>query len=209
MKEDLIEQLLNRLDQPLPGEEAQRLMTPEGLRDERFRNPSIHTAKLSGVLVLLYKKDSEWHIPLTLRNEYKGTHSGQVSFPGGKKEQGDPDLMATALREANEEVGIEPSEVQVMGQLTNLYIPPSNFKVVPTLAYLQERPIFKLDTFEVKELIEVPLSLLQDSATIKTKPMSFVNGYSVQMPYFDVYGHVVWGATAMILSELVTILDTN
>ncbi|MEM6525343.1 MAG: CoA pyrophosphatase [Bacteroidota bacterium] len=206
MTDLLIQKLENKLTRPLPGTKAQSRMTPSGFSDVRFNRELMDQARLSGVLILLYKKQNEWYFPLTLRHQYNGAHSGQVSLPGGKKEDTDENVVHTALREAREEVGITPGDLEVMGQLTDLYIPPSNFKVTPTLAYTHQPPRFEIDTFEVKELIETPLSMLADSGRIKTKPMEFGKGYSAEMPYFDVYGHVVWGATAMILSELAALV---
>ncbi|MEM7108655.1 MAG: CoA pyrophosphatase [Bacteroidota bacterium] len=207
MTDLLIQKLENKLAQPLPGISAQGIMTPSGIRDVRFNIEKMNAARVSGVLILLYRKDEEWHIPLTLRHEYNGAHSGQVSLPGGKKEDSDESVIYTAIREAQEEVGITPGDLEVIGQLTDLYIPPSNFKVTPTLAYVDQPLRFEIDTFEVKELIETPLSILTDTRKVKKKPMEFGNGNAVNMPYFDVKGHVVWGATAMILSELVALLS--
>lgn len=207
MEKDLISALEQKLLHPLPGVKAQGRMTPSGVKDARFNVEMMDSARLSGVLILLYQKSGHWHVPLTLRQEYEGIHSGQVSLPGGKKEESDSNVVDTALREAHEEVGIQSSRLEIIGQLTDLYIPPSNFKVTPTLAYAVESPNFIIDAFEVKKLIEAPISVLRDKNTIKTKHMEFGNGYSVEMPYFDIHGHVVWGATAMILSELVALLD--
>ncbi|MEM9391319.1 MAG: CoA pyrophosphatase [Bacteroidota bacterium] len=207
MTDLLIQKLEKKLTEPLPGIKAQGLMTPAGITDLRFNIEMMNAARLSGVLILLYWKNGEWQIPLTLRHDYDGVHSGQVSLPGGKKDDSDVDVIETALRETQEEVGIESDGIEVIGQLTDLYIPPSNFKVTPTLAYATGSPIFQVDAFEVKELIEVPISLLKDENSIKTKRMEFGNGYASDMPYFDVKGHVVWGATAMILSELVALLN--
>ena len=132
---------------------------------------------------------------------------GQPRPECGKREERDANVIETALREAREEVGINAEQIEIIGQLTDLYIPPSNFRVTPTLAYAIEAPTFMLDDFEVKELIEAPISVLRDKKNIKTQRMEFGNGYAADMPYFDVHGHIVWGATAMILSELVVLLD--
>ena len=202
-----IQKLKKKLTEPLPGIKAQGLMTLAGIADVRFNIEMMDAARLSGVLILLYWKNGGWHIPLTLRHDYDGVHSGQVSLPGGKKDDSDANVIETALRETQEEVGIQSDGIEVIGRLTDLYIPPSNFKVTPTLAYATEPPIFQVDAFEVKELIEAPLSVLKDENSIKSKRMEFGNGYASEMPYFDVKGHVVWGATAMILSELVALLN--
>ncbi len=167
----------------------------------------MQNARPSGVLVAFYQKDGEWHIPLTLRHDYGGPHSGQVSFPGGKMEEGDGSIEYTALREAQEEIGITPQDVRVLGHLSDLYIPPSNFRVTPVVGFLPSAPEFAPDSFEVKELIETPLSLLRASATVKRKDIQISERFRLNAPYFDVYGNVVWGATAMMLSELLVIIN--
>lgn len=208
MMDQLISALKVRLSKPLPGRSAQRLMSPEEITDERFDEEKLKTARLSGVLVLFYQKEGEWYLPLTQRHDYNGTHSGQVSFPGGKWEETDPDLIYTAKREAFEEIGVKPDEVEVIGQLTHLYIPPSNFKVLPVVAYSKVTPTFVRQEREVKEVLEVPLSHFMNPDTKKKTNITVRGGFRLNAPYFDVGGRVVWGATAMMLSELVAILES-
>jgi hypothetical protein len=131
-----------------------------------------------------------------------------VSFPGGRHEVGDADFGATALREAREEIGIEPSAVHALRPLTQLYIPPSRFLVYPFLATADERPDFEPDPKEVQFIIEVDLVLLLDDLISKTKQMTISSGLVTEVPYFDIAGHEVWGATAMILSELKELIRT-
>lgn len=202
----LIEDLRHKLAQPLPGRSAQEQMTPSDIAKERFDEERMKNARLSGVLVLLYQKDGQWHLPLTQRHDYNGTHSGQVSFPGGKWEESDPDLTYTATREAQEEVGVDPSSIQIIGELTHLYIPPSNFKVLPIVAYSPQPPNFVIDPYEVKELMEVPVEHFMKSTTRKEKKITVNGGFKLNTPYFDVDGKVVWGATAMMLNELVSVI---
>lgn len=206
---DLIEDLRYRLTQPLPGRQAQQQMTPAEISKDRFDESKLVNARLSSVLVLFYQKDNQWYLPLTQRHEYPGTHSGQVSFPGGKWEESDPDLIFTAKREAHEEIGVKPDEVEVIGQLTHLYIPPSNFKVLPIVAYSTVTPKFVIEEREVKELLEVPLSHFMNPDTKKQKNINVSGGFRLNTPYFDVEGKVVWGATAMMLNELVSILESR
>ncbi|MEL7006145.1 MAG: CoA pyrophosphatase [Bacteroidota bacterium] len=206
--DNLIQDLQLKLSQPLPGRSAQEQMTPEEISDERFDESRLINAKLSSVLVLFYKKNSEWHLPLTQRHEYPGAHSGQVSFPGGKWEETDPDLVFTAKREAHEEIGVRPDKVDVIGQLTHLYIPPSNFKVLPIVGYSEDPPEFIIEEREVKELIEVPLLHFMNPETRKQKKIKVSGGFRLNAPYFDVGGKVVWGATAMMLSELVSVVKS-
>ena len=172
----------------------------------RIDKDRLNAARQSGVLIALYRKNGEWHIPLTLRHDYGGAHSGQVSFPGGKMEAGDPSITFTALREAREEVGIIPEQVKLIGALSSLYVPVSNFNVVPTVSFLEEKPEFVMDTHEVKELIETPLSLLFSPHNVKHKDLKVGNATIKNVPYFDVFGQVVWGATAMMLSEFITVV---
>jgi len=205
---NLIDRLSRRLKLPLPGPEAHRLMMPEGSEKSRFDEARMAKARLSSVLILLYEKDGEVCIPLTQRHVYDGTHSGQISFPGGKWEQGDIDLIHTAKREAREEIGVTESDVKIIGQLSDLFIPPSNFRVSPFVSYVDKRPKFVLDAYEVKELIEVPVSHLLKASTVKETVIEFSSGFKLQTPYFDVDGRIVWGATAMMLSELKSILTS-
>lgn len=197
--------LQDRLSKPLPGAEAQRIMMPKESTEARF-DLNRNDVRLGGVMVLLYPKDNDIYLPLTQRHDYGGTHGGQVSFPGGKWEEGDPDLEFTALRETYEEIGVLQSQVQVIGKLTDLYIPPSNFRVSPIVGYVEERPAFNIDPYEVEALIEVPLSMLIRETTLKRKDIIVRGNYRLNAPFFDVEGKVVWGATAMMLSELVTLV---
>lgn len=199
------------MSESLPGIHAQKVMMPVESTVERF-DLNRNDARLGGVMVLFYPKNGEVYLPLTQRHDYGGTHGGQVSFPGGKWEEGDPDLEFTALRETYEEIGVNKASIQVIGRLTDLYIPPSNFKVSPVVGYVKERPDFKIDPYEVKELIEVPLSLLLHKDTLKRKNIQVRGTYRLDAPFFDIQGKVVWGATAMMLSELVAVvreMETN
>ncbi len=202
----LIERLRDELQKPLPGIDAHRLMVPKETGNVRFDPTKMQQARLSSVLIMFYERHGELYLPLTQRHDYGGTHSGQVSFPGGKWEPGDLNLIVTATREAEEEIGIAQNMVQVLGQLTDLFIPPSNFKVTPVVSYTTIEPEFKLDSYEVKELIEVPLTRLLDKDVVKTTHIPIRGGLRLNAPYFDLNNKIVWGATAMMLSELVAIL---
>jgi 8-oxo-dGTP pyrophosphatase MutT (NUDIX family) len=162
------------------------------------------------VLALLYPKEGETHIILILRNSYDGTHSGQISFPGGKREPMDKHLHATALREAKEEVNIDPKTVNILGELSQVYIPPSRFIVTPFLGYSLERPNFVPDKHEVAKIIEAPLSLFEGDTHLKQKPMYLnIAKKNIDVKFFDVFGHTVWGATAMMLKEISEILTND
>lgn len=158
---------------------------------------------LAGVLALCYPKpDGSTMILLILRKSYPGIHSNQVALPGGKKEADDADLMETALRETKEEVGVPPSKVEVVRELTPLYIPPSNFRMSPYLGYSTSPLSFKKQDEEVEELIEVPLRQLTDPVFEGTKVLRTSYSDKMEVPVFHFNGHIVWGATAMVLSEL-------
>ena len=191
----------------LPGPEAHYKMAPykKGVRESFDRNGK--TPRLSAVMVLLYPKNQALHMVLMRRPEYEGTHSGQISFPGGKKEDADPDLQTTALRETYEEVGIQPENVQVIGRLTDVYIPPSGFLVSPFVGFLKDTPTFTPDPREVAAVIETPIDHFLDPTIVKQKKL-FLKSHQVyiDVPYYDVQSEVVWGATSAMLSEFKEIL---
>jgi 8-oxo-dGTP pyrophosphatase MutT (NUDIX family) len=165
------------------------------------------SAKKAGVMALFYPcAEGETHLVLILRKTYKGVHSAQVAFPGGKYEREDNDLMVTALRETREEVGVPETMIEVLKTMTPLYIPPSNFMVHPYLAVSKSTPNFVKQDEEVEAIIEVRLAdFLDESNRITTRvPTSF--NVEVDVPAFKLNNHIVWGATAMMLSELKDLL---
>ncbi len=201
-----IEWLRQRLLQPLPGRAAQERMMGRVL-PHPIKVPE--NARPSAVLCLLFPVDNALQMLLMKRREDNTAHSGQVSFPGGSYEATDADLKATALREAQEEVGIVSSDVDILGALTPLYIPVSNFNVYPFVGYAAKRPQYNLSHNEVSYTIEVPLSsLLHPDRKTVTDVISpampdvirNVNAYKLED------GTIIWGATAMIISELEMIL---
>lgn len=157
--------------------------------------------KEAAVLVFLYPKNNQTHVLLTQRASYKGTHSAQISFPGGKKDSTDATLLQTALRESEEEVGLQTNTLINTLALSSVYIPPSNFLVSPFLGYATQKPHFN-PNYEVKEIIEVPLTDLLDDTLTSHKSVIISNSLKMQVPCFIFNEHVVWGATAAILSEL-------
>ncbi|WP_299226160.1 CoA pyrophosphatase [uncultured Psychroserpens sp.] len=192
----------------LPGEASQIKMSPPYRLELMERNRElIKTAKRAAVLALFYPNTSnETHLILILRKTYKGVHSAQVGFPGGKVEQTDTDLEHTALRETHEEVGVNISRTNVIKTMTPMYIPPSNFAVHPFLGIATNTPNFRKQDEEVEDLIEVPLShFLDDSIVINTTVPTSYN-INVEVPAFKLNEHVVWGATAMMLSEIKDVL---
>jgi 8-oxo-dGTP pyrophosphatase MutT (NUDIX family) len=156
--------------------------------------------KQAAVLLLLYEREAELHFVLMRRAEHTGVHSGQISFPGGRREA-DESPVQTALRETHEELGIPPDSVQVIGHLAELYIPPSNYLVQPIVGVCTIPPCWQPKHDEVAEVIEVPLRLLFDDA-LKGAEETVRYGLPFRIVYYNLLGHKVWGATASFLSEL-------
>lgn len=175
---------------------------PFGSAEREFPENSEYV-RIGAVLVLLYVRDKELYLVLTKRRDDLHSHAGQISFPGGRHEESET-LLATALRETEEEVGVPGTAVQSLGQLTTIYIPPSGFLVHPFVGWYQNGgpPKFTPSEDEVAQIIEVPLSTLLDPKTAVAEPWDF-KGHEVMVPYFAVQGHKVWGATAIMLSEFV------
>lgn len=207
MNEGFIIQLKDRLQKPLPGEEKQFLMAPIARKRIREVNKEDFYPKKSAVLILLFPLNNVLKTVLIQRPEYDGVHSGQVAFPGGKFEEEDVELSNTALRETFEEIGIKQDEITILGKLTDLYITPSNFLVTPFVGYLNMIPAFKPNDFEVKKIIVIDLEQLGDMSIQGVKTIMQSNGSKIKTPYYDVEGLTVWGATAMIISELNAVVE--
>jgi 8-oxo-dGTP pyrophosphatase MutT (NUDIX family) len=139
------------------------------------------------------------------RHDYDGVHGGQISFPGGKKEPSDENIVQTAIREAYEETGVDPAKISVIGTLTPLFIPVSNMIVTPVVGWIKEKPVFNYQAEEVVFLIDADIKRLLDPSIVKTKPFG-IRGEMIEVKYFDYEGNVIWGATAMILHELLIII---
>ena len=204
--EPFISILKTAIAQQLPGQDAQAVMMPTMSDRSRFSLEAKKGARPGGVMILFYLKDNFLHFPLIQRPDYDGVHAKQMSFPGGKKDEEDESLKITALRETQEEIGIDPSKIEIIGSLTELYIIASNFNVLPVIGILRGVPNFIADEHEVDEVIEVKLEDLMDDGKQKEKPLTILQGITINAPYFDLNDKVVWGATAMILSELKQIL---
>lgn len=196
----MIDNIRKKLTQSLPGRIAQLEMAP-ALRVHYKGAPD--DAIVACVLVLLFPKNDDWYFTLIQRMPHeKDRHSGQISFPGGRLEKEDESLIAGALREAEEEVGIPRDEINVLGRLTELYIPVSNFIVHPFVGFLEKTPKYIPQPSEVDLILEIPIAELNKKGNKKTRDIKGGKNIGLKnVPYFDFGGKVVWGATAMMLSE--------
>lgn len=185
---------------PLPGPDAQRRMSTK----PRPAPPGDHPdqpPRQAAVLILFYPRDGQLFLPLTRRTERVANHKAEIALPGGAWEAGDSSLWHTAARESFEEIGVEPHTVHRLGALSPLYIPTSNFKLCPFVGHVRFRPSFVIDTREVAELIEFPLPALLDPCA-RSEEWREIRGQRVRVPFYRCEQHVVWGATAMVLSEM-------
>jgi len=200
--------IVNVKNLELPGEAFHLKMAPmERLLELKRKARETKMAKQAAVLCLFYpSSEGETHFILILRKAYKGVHSAQVSFPGGKVEINDISMLEAALRETEEEVGIPIADISVLKQLTELYIPPSNFFVQPYLGITSKTPQFIPHEDEVEAIIEVPLHEFLNDAVKTTQSLNTSYAKNIQVPAFHLQGHVVWGATAMMLNEIRVIL---
>lgn len=200
-----IEALQARLAQPLPGLPAHLEMAPQMRRDPSVIQVENKDCRDGAVLALLFPLDDEPVTVLTVRHANLDQHAGQVSFPGGRRDAGET-LRETAIREAYEEIGLTEEALTMLGELTPLYIPPSNFCVYPFVAMVDHQPAYEPHDAEVEHILEVPLSYLRSPET-RVEEEWDLRGEQVVVPYYDVAGYTVWGATAMILAELLTLID--
>ncbi len=195
------ESLIKALQMPLPGRSAHKLMAPSN----RFaKDDSVPTtnAKKSSVLILIYPIHRRLYIPFIQRHEYKGVHSGQISLPGGKHETFDADNWSTALRETKEELGINIDKIEYLGELSPIFIPISNFLVYPFVGYIAQKPKFHPNDFEVKEVLQISVHKLFSEADSDHFLTKNVKNHKIIAPCFQYEDKKIWGATAMILSEL-------
>jgi 8-oxo-dGTP pyrophosphatase MutT (NUDIX family) len=202
-----VDNIKEKMEKPLPGLKSQLKMA--GMR-RLLRGGGVvippDDAKKSAVLALFYPTDGKVYLAFIKRTEYPGVHSGQISFPGGGWEERDKDLVDTALRETEEEIGVDRKAVIAIGKLTELFIPPSNFLVTPVVAYINKRPDFSPDPDEVDRILEIPLDAFLDDSNIREKDITIFPAETLSVPSYYIEGNVIWGATAMIVSELVDVI---
>ena len=206
---DFSQQVSKIKDLPLPGQTSHFKMAPEFRVEElklarlKKKNP-----KKAAVLALFYPDEQDVsHLLLILRKTYKGVHSNQIGFPGGKVEETDTNLEFTALRETHEEVGVLPKKVTIIKTLSEIYIPPSNFEVQPFIGISAASLSFLAQESEVEEIVEVKVSDFLDDSNLFSQRLSTSYAENVDVPAFKLNEHVVWGATAMMLSEIKELLN--
>src|SRR5258708_37936204 len=197
--------LRERLAGTLPGLDAQlRFMPTPPPRPGWTPGEFPSDARIAAGLLLLYPGERGPSIPLTVRASGLRRHAGQISLPGGATDPGET-LAQAALREAQEEIGVDPARVRVLGELTPVHVLVSGFTLHPLIGITDERPSFTLAAHEVEEVIEVSVEDLQDASSIRQGTRTR-EGVVIEYPYFDLMGHQVWGATAMILGEFICLL---
>jgi 8-oxo-dGTP pyrophosphatase MutT (NUDIX family) len=203
-----IEELKQKFLRPLPGALSHLKMSPRNRVDDfSGNNPMMPLARRSAVLVLLFPDQGQLKTVFIKRSVYNGVHSGQISFPGGQYETTDNSFEATALRETNEEIGVPGDKIQLIGRLTDFYIPPSNFLVKVYVGYTSQKPEYIPDKKEVQSVVEVNVEDLYDGNNITQKEFySTSRNGVVNAPTYVISGVEIWGATAMIVSELLDVL---
>ncbi|NVJ87323.1 MAG: CoA pyrophosphatase [Algoriphagus sp.] len=199
---EIVHFLKNRLEKDLPGQAAHLEMAPQPVDMRRFQPKVPSNHRKGAVLLLLYPSNEGVLFPLIKRPVYQGVHSGQIALPGGKMDKTDPDLFYTALREAEEEVAVQSRKVEILGKLSELYIPTSNFLVTPVIGSILEIPEFVPEEREVEQVLPTGLDLVLEPSRKKRTILQLAERLELDTPYFDLHGEIVWGATAMILSEL-------
>jgi 8-oxo-dGTP pyrophosphatase MutT (NUDIX family) len=202
-----IDKLKLSFQKPLPGQIAHAKMSSETRLKLKMPLPNERTRE-SAVLILFYPYKNQIFIPLILRPPYDGVHGGQMAFPGGRVEKEDENLTRTALREAQEEIGVRLTDIKIIGQLTKLYIPPSNFYVQPVVGYMDSKPDFYPDAREVDKVFEVTLEEINNPQIVGRKMLN-VKGIEVETPFYGIQNNTVWGATAMMISELLDVLNNE
>ena len=182
-----------------------KIVNPKLPSGFQFPNMDPLKARKGAVLILFYLKEDQWYFPLIQRPKYEGVHSGQVAFPGGRMEEGDETLIRTAIRETTEEIGVAGNEVEVIDSISDFFVAASNHLVRPVIGLYPSVPEFIPDNREVETVIEAPVSELMQQA-VSFQEIKSPRGYSLISPSFIFDDRVVWGATAMMLTELKRIL---
>ncbi len=210
MAESIIEletTLRERLAGTLPGLEAQLRFMPTPPRTGWKPGEFPSDARIAAGLLLLYPGERGPSVPLTVRASSLRRHAGQISLPGGATDPGET-LVEAALREAHEEIGVDPATVRILGELTPVHVLVSGFTLHPVVGVTHARPSFMPAAHEVERVLEVSVADIQDASSIRHGTRTR-EGVAIEYPYFDLLGHQVWGATAMILGEFICLLDSD
>jgi 8-oxo-dGTP pyrophosphatase MutT (NUDIX family) len=205
---DFFDQLKKEIQLNLPGEQAHLAMSPTNRPLSSLALKHTETIRESAVAVVLFREKEVIHCYLTQRSDYDGKHGGQISFPGGKKDPTDIDLLETARRECFEEIGIAMHEGELLGELTEVFIPVSSFLVKPFVFFHTDKPTTFRNEREVAEIFTFPLVQLMNESIVKKMEINLPDGTIYRnIPYFEINSKKVWGATALILNELKTVLQ--
>ena len=204
---DFIQKLALALQNPLPGKEAHQRMRILSKKNITLKEEANEKTRRGAVMLLLFPDAETLYFPLILRPPYEGirSHGGQVAFPGGKKDERDEDLKATAIRETYEEIGVELSKNNILGALSEIFIPPSNIVVTPFVGFYENKPEYLPEPAEVSAIFETKLADLWKNDLRKTTLKEFEGAGTWEIPYFDLHNQIVWGATAAILEEFAEI----
>lgn len=206
MRRSFQEFLKQQLQGPLPGKAAHQKLMQHRKSIEELDFSKVKPRQ-SAVLILLYYKNHDWHTVFIERASYEGVHSGQIALPGGKHENFDIDLKNTALREAEEELNIRATKVEIAGKLSSLYVPPSNFLIAPYVGFYTEKPDFRADTTEVASFFEVPLQNLVGENQIVDQTVTLADQTRIKAKGYAFKKHLIWGATAMMVKEFAEIVE--
>ena len=193
------DRLKNEILKGLPGTEVQWQMASSDRMVRNFPRTPGKDARAASVLILLYPYKGSVYTVFMQRPDYNGVHGGQISFPGGKQEPSDENAIQTAIREAKEETGVNPAELNILGTLTPLFIPVSNILVTPAVAWINKKPVFSHQVDEVVFLFDADIKRFYDPEIVKIKPVK-IGTETLEVKYYDYEGHMIWGATAMILA---------
>lgn len=204
--DELTRFLEKRVRLSMPGNTAHQMMKPKMANGAPLNLKHSTPPRKGGVLILLYEDDGVVRFPLIQRPNYEGIHSGQMALPGGRYEEEDKNQYQTALRESNEEIGVDQNEVEVIGSLSEFFVAASNYMVLPVIGKITAKPTFIPEPREVDEIVTPSVNHLVDPKRLKEKEITVSSGFKMHCPYYDLEDRTVWGATAMMLSEMVAIL---
>lgn len=203
----IISTLKKNLKNELPFQNIEKEGLDENLKNFilKEQNKQSYSPRICAVMIALFEKKGEVYFPCFIRPMKNRVHPGQIAFPGGGREEQDNDLTDTAIRETWEEIGISIPKENIIGKLTEMYVPPSNSLITPKISFMAESPVYNIDPNEVDKVLEIPVSILLDENNHILKPIR-IGEMTIQMPAIQFEENVIWGATARILKELTLVL---